>query len=226
MGITFDASVEFDSAAVSPVTIQHTLGAGRNRMVLIGYATESSTNPNITGVTYDGVPVGTQVVTKLHSANELRATIWAILDSELPAGAGTYDVVITLDSAKAANYCIASFFGVAQHAAEATGTNEAASTTDLTTEITTISSGALLFQVFAASSGGDASHGAGQIELSDGTAAGFLGSTSYLIKASAGATSVSDAASVSSTRLTGACAAFAPAMMRGRSNPLSLDLKL
>jgi len=135
------------------LSFDHYLGAGDNRIVIVGLAAEdeSAANLQINYVNYNGVPmtyvpgstatVGTSILQ--------RTDLYYILEADLPAP-GTYNVYV-----KRAGSCnetgagAISLFNVAQQPPEAVAANTAASQNSISTNITTLTSNAWLVDVVA-----------------------------------------------------------------------------
>jgi len=154
----FDPNVTYDRAdndykaySSSSLSFNHTLGAGDNRVVVVGIAAEdeSAANLNINYVTYNGVnmtpvPGSTAVVgtTMLQ-----RTDLYYILESQLPQP-GTYNVYV-----KRAGSCnesgggAISLFNVAQQPPEAVAVNSNLGQYSISTNIATLSNNALIVDV-------------------------------------------------------------------------------
>lgn len=97
------------------LTYSATIGKATNnkRVLVVSVAIEDANNRTITGVTYDGnamVEGGTQ----LFSANDNQVGLYYIIDANMPAAAGTYDVVVTANDTCDLNSGAISLYNVDQ----------------------------------------------------------------------------------------------------------------
>lgn len=165
-------------------------GSGNNRIVVVGVSTEN--DGDVTAVTFNGTNM-----TEINEADSsgffggVTASLWYILDTNLPSSAGDYDVVVTTTSENHRHVGAAEFTGVAQQAPEASNTGTSGASGSISTSVTTASDGAVVIDVVAASASDGDTPGAGQEELYDTAVSGSNGAGSYQIKEFAGSTSMS-----------------------------------
>lgn len=221
--ITHDRSTEggFVITPVSSLPFAHQIGAGTDRLLVVAACIESATaTPRVvSGVTYNGVAMTLAIAgeagTRGLETNQ-RAELWYMLDADLPA-AGSYNVVITLDAALAASEDLfgaaTSVFGASQTAPEATATSGTlVDASTFSTNITTLTKGAWVFDVIGGGNQGTWTANAGQIWRSDmqpGTASHAVAtSTKYV--AVAGSTTMGWTASEIQSRFAQSLAVWAP----------------
>jgi hypothetical protein len=162
----FDPNVTYDRVdnnynnwGSSSLTFDHYLGAGDNRIVIVGLAAEdeSATNLQVTSVTYNGVamtPVDGSTIT-VGTTMLQRTDMYYILDSVLP-GPGTY--VVRVQRAGGVNEMTAgaiSLFNVKQQPPEAVATNSNVGQFTISTGITTLSNYAWIVDVVGCGESGE-----------------------------------------------------------------------
>lgn len=193
-------------------SLNHAIGGGADRLLVVCTGAESFPPVAVTGVTYNGValtPAGFQE----GAAGDLgqRVEMWYMLEANLP-GAGTYQVQVTYAASQSPGVAVVSLTGAAQQAPEATAGNECSSCTSITTPITTLTNGAwVISNVGNGQSGSYTGHGAGQTERWDQTPSSAVHSGTTRPVATAGPVTISETASGSANRQALFAAAFAPA---------------
>lgn len=135
--ITYDAAgSSSETAATTSITFSHTIGSGKNRVLLVGTHVEMGGNTEnaVTGVTYGGV-----ALTKIRhrydntNANAARVEMWSLLN---PAS-GTANVVVSYAiSVNRAFACSVSYSNVYQVAAINTSTDDVVSSASPSISIT------------------------------------------------------------------------------------------
>jgi pectate lyase len=164
------ATIVFDSAssgastvATTSLTWTHTLtaGADNRRGLLVGIATRGSTAAAATpsGVTFAGVPMvalpASVAVAGTSTIN--RTQLYYLLDASLPAVGGTYNIVATFATSQSSgNNPIGgaiALTNVSQAAPSAfANSNGATTTNNLSTTLTSLTTGAWVADIFAAGS--------------------------------------------------------------------------
>jgi autotransporter-associated beta strand protein len=213
--ITFDAASSASGANPSSVVSwSHTVGAGDNRMLVVGVAAERNADQFPTSVTF-----GSQSLTKVTGSSASQGTPYNVTELwYLPAPAvGMATITITFPSSQAnGGECGAvSLFGVKDAAPEAVAiANAAGSGGSYSLAITTLSHGAWLVDVVNNGTGGttDFVAGAEQMERWDRNAGGQMrGACSTREVWSAGLVTDTWTATGGSSRKAHSIAAFAPA---------------
>ena len=210
--ISFDAASSLYSTT-SPLSWVHTLGAGNNRLLVVGIGVEGTfpTQADVTGVTYNGVAL-TKAVD--HDVGIQNTEIWYLLEADLPA-AGSYTVQVTTAGAPISiNAGGISVTGAAQSGPEAANSNDDGQIGSLTiqTNITTVTNGVWVFDSVGS---GNAITGftadADQLERFDvvGSSSAAAGSTELV--PTAGSATLGWTTDSASNRLSHVLAAFAPA---------------
>lgn len=222
--IAFDAaSSGATTAAASSLSWSHTTGTLTNGMLVVGVAVEdtSSTDINITAVTYNGVAMtavnGSQVDDGTTTIN--RAKLYYLAN---PAS-GAHTVQVTFaGSVNGITGGAVSLSGVANQAPEAVATNHVASGTTISTNISTLTSGAWVVDVIGsgASSVSFTTSTSGMTERYDKFSNGCGGAGSTKAPSATGATTMSWTAS-SGSRIVHSLAAFAAAS-GGGTGPFTL----
>lgn len=97
--ITYDTQSSATDRNVDTITWPHTIGAGNNRKLIVGVATEennTSLSEDVISVTYNGVPLtfATQV-RRFESGEAEQVEIWYMDEADLPPSIGTRIVPIT-----------------------------------------------------------------------------------------------------------------------------------
>lgn len=134
-------------------SISHTLTDNDNRIVLVFVADESQNHP--TGITYNGISMTSVVQSTQTEALGNATSIWAILDSDLPASAGSYSVSVSgMDSGTAVS--IVEIYNAKQTIPTGSliDTNENTDTTTSTCTITAPSGYSTTFGTHCNGSGG------------------------------------------------------------------------
>jgi pectate lyase len=215
------ASISFDAASsrasttsLSSLSWSHTLGAGTDRIVIIGVAAENSTAANaaVAGVTFNGV-AATAVPNSLISGGGtgiIETELFYVLNSSLPAP-GTYTIQVTFHgSIQGASTGAISLFGVNQSAPESVATSVDTSGADsIATSITTHTNGAWVVDVAGSGNSGTFTAASGQSLRWGIAASGMTGASSTRPVATAGSTTLSWTHS-GANRLAHSLASFAP----------------
>lgn len=195
-------------------TFSHTLVAGSERLIIVGFCNENADVMTTSSVTYGGVAMTMAVEQLLVSGSRNLVGIYYLLEASLPAnGSNTVSVVMTGTSSSSTNvaYC-AQYTGVAQQAPEATDSDSQTSGTTITNTVSP-STGAWAFSavVVGQIEGGSWTHNEGQVELVDGL--GNLGGVEVAsfaeLRSANGETSLSSTCSGTVNRVVRAVASFA-----------------
>jgi hypothetical protein len=153
-------SIVFDSTANSPavtsgsgtITVSHNLGfgSGNKRIVIVGVDERDSSSSSTPTATYNGVSM-TQVFRAANAAATYRiVTMFAILDANLPASPGTYNVVVSRGSTTASAVVgVESFTGVVQSIPSNTATASLLSLNPAQVSITTQNANSWLVDTIA-----------------------------------------------------------------------------
>jgi hypothetical protein len=153
MAIAFDAQASGKNPGVATLSYSHTIGGGANRFLHVGVAWNGSAG-SISG-TYNGVAL----VFGASSSSSSTVVYHAyLLDGSLPA-AGAHTVSITHTGSPIGGGLMAgsvSLTGVKQVAPEATATNSNASATSISSNITTLTADAWVFDVIGLQDTGSA----------------------------------------------------------------------
>src|SRR5258708_4787691 len=213
--ITFNAaSSKAATTSISSLYWSHTLGAGADRIVIIGVSVEnsSSTNAAISSVTFNGV-AATAVPNSFISGGGtgiIETQLFYVLNSSLPAP-GTYTVQVTFQgSIQGAAAGAVSLFGVNQSAPESVATKVDSSGADsISTSITTHTNGAWVVDVVGSGNSGTFTAASGQTLRWGIAASGMTGASSTKPVATAGSTTLGWTHS-GANRLAHSLASFAP----------------
>lgn len=142
-GITYDNSADGgnNGGSTSSLTYSYTVGSGPNRLLVVNLIGDTSAD-DISSVTYAGTPM--TLVGKVQSPSN----DWQYLYYLLNPSSGSNNVVVTAGSAHYLISEAASWYNVGQSAQpDASTTNTAAATsTSITTSLTTVASGSLVVQ--------------------------------------------------------------------------------
>ena len=142
--ILYDNSASAGTTTSSTITWSHTIGAGSNRMLVVGVSLQGSTQPTATAVTYGGVSM-TKVLSK-QASNSGAGFFHETSKWLLPAPAvGTANVVVTATSGSSPDNAgwSESYFGVEQSTTpDATATASGTTTGAQTLNITNVVAGA------------------------------------------------------------------------------------
>ena len=146
------SSSNSDTGAITTLTISHAVATNTNRVLVVGAVGEddSASDCSITGVSYSSVALTQIDSTSVGASPTLCASLWYLLAPDV----GTDSVVITYNGAVTRRSGGAiSIYNAAQQAPEATAKQTLVSTTTIITSLTTITDGAWLVDVVAASNG-------------------------------------------------------------------------
>ena len=211
--ITYDNASSSETGSTT-LTFSHTIGSGTNRLLVVAAAVEGSlANAEVTSVTYNSIAMTKAIDHAGSGASVMNCELWYMLDAGLPA-AGTYNVeIITVNGGEVVGGAT-SVFGAAQQGPEATAVNDDGDAGDssISTNITTLTDGAWIFEVVGS---GDPHTGftpdSGQTEHFDELGGSNRGAGSTEPKTSAGLESQQWSTESSSNRLTHVLAAWPPA---------------
>lgn len=221
--IAFDAvsSSSKPSGSVTTLSWSHVLGSGSNRAVVVGVALEDTNSADLTAtVRFNNVvmtAIGSPVT--VGSGTLLRAQLYYLLESSLPA-AGTYTVSVSFaGSVNGVTVGAISLTGVAQQSPEATASNSSGSASSISTNINVVTAGAWVVDVVGsgASTVTLSSSASGMVQRYSLQGYGAAGAGSTKPTTAAGATTMSWSATTSS-QVVHALAAFAPASGGGTTS--------
>lgn len=201
---TSQAAIAFDSASraaststgTTSISWLHTIGGGIDRFLLVGVAVEdaSTTDANITSVTYNGVALTAVPGSKISGGGTgiIQTQMFYGFGANLGA-AGAHTVTVSFQGpVDGVSASADSFSGVSQAAPEAATTRTDTSGADsISTSITTRSANAWVVDVVGSGNSGSFTPGSGQTERTDIAASGMTGATSNKPVAAAGATTMS-----------------------------------
>jgi prepilin-type N-terminal cleavage/methylation domain-containing protein len=232
--IILDNVTDSYNSGTGPFPHQINSGSGNNRLLVVCYGQENESTIN--SMSYNGA-----AMTKIHRKAILDGAwnvteMWYILDDDMPATAGTYDLAMNITGASGPGIVVLSFEGVAQQAPETYNSSQYGVGADhtLTTQLQNVSVGSLVVSVASnGSSGGydgsvGGAGGAG-IRQSEGqpSSAGMGVSTDL---ASAGGTfnvvEVSSLAPSTTNRATHIVSAFAPVPDSSSASLWTLEITL
>jgi len=173
--ITFDASngILCTDFAPAKCEIELTVASGDDRMIIVALADEIAPDElhphgvsiDINGITGAGYLVDTLVVEPDGTSQNLE--MWRIMNSDIFDGVNTITVNFE-NSVSGHAVSVLSFSGVAQQPEEAKASNSVLDIIEISTEITTLTDGALIVSLVGSGSPGEyTSHGIGQIEQID-----------------------------------------------------------
>ncbi len=196
--ITFDSASGAASTSTGTTSIawSHTIGSGTDRFLLVGVAVEdaTTTDANVTSVTYNGVGLTAVPGSKVSGGGSgiIQTELFYGIGSGLGA-AGPHSLTVTfqgpVDGVSASGV---SFFGVSQAAPEAAVARTDTSGADtISSTVTTRSANALVVDVVGSGNSGSFTPGSGQTERRDLAASGMTGAMSSKPVATAGTTTMS-----------------------------------
>jgi hypothetical protein len=224
--IVFDNSNNNSGSLCSSITcsLNLTVGPGSDRMIIVTTANEGTVRPvtsiDITGGINQGILVGTVQVGSGSTAQNVE--MWRIMESDISDGSNT----ITVHFASAPSglgISVMSFSGIEQQPEEAENSNTITSNPTISTNITTITNGALIVSTVGNGDGSGtySSHGSGQTERHDfATNSAWHGVTTE-IKSLAGLDTQSHTYSKSANRQAQYVASFAPANGSSATPPIT-----
>src|SRR5262245_2103635 len=200
------AAVGFDAASRAATTTtgrtslawSHTIGGGADRVLLVGVAVEdtTTTDANITSVTYNGVALTAVPNSKINGGGTgiIQTQLFYLLNATL-AGAGAHTVNVTtqgpVDGISAG---AVSFTGVNQAAPGPAATKVDTSGADsISTSITSTVANSWIVDVVGSGNSGSFTPGSGQTERWDIAASGMTGAMSTKALGATGATTMAQA---------------------------------
>ena len=140
--IQYDNATSGTVAGNSTITVSHTIGNFRDRILIVGVEAENGTAPTITTITYNGV-----TMTKIDSEENtstavfMHVELWYMLETNLPA-AGAHNVVVTAGGTYTdINVGAISIYNAKQQAPEATSKNSSLASDTVATTLTTLTNG-------------------------------------------------------------------------------------
>lgn len=211
--ITFDAaSSGATTASASSVSWSHTTGTATNMMLVVGVALEDTNTSDmaITSVTYNGVAMTAAPNSLITNGSGTfnRAQIFYLANPATGARTVQVNFAGTVNGVTAGAITLS---GVAAQAPQAVATNQVASGSTITTNITTLTAGAWVVDVVGsgASSVSFTTTTSGMTERYDRASNGTGGAGSTKAPAATGATTMSWTSS-SGSRIVHSLAAFAP----------------
>jgi pectate lyase len=198
------AAISFDAASRAATTTtgrtslswSHTIGGGTDRLLVVGVAVEdgSTTQANITSVTYNGVALAAVPNSKINGGGTgiIQTQLFFLLNANLPAS-GTFTVAVTFQGAvDGISAGAVSLTGVSQSSPAPAATKVDTSGADsISTSITTPVSNAWVVDVVGSGNSGSFTPGSGQTERWDIAASGMTGATGTKALTAAGATTLS-----------------------------------
>jgi len=201
-----------NASSATSYTLAHNLSAasGNNRLLVVGVSLDLTTGPPTLSCTYNGT-----AMTALTAAyiNGMQVRLFYLLDADLPASAGSYNIVASTTAAGYLKIIASDFTGVDQAAADMEDTATASSATSLTTEPDPVVANSLTWDMKANSSSSQDwnSHDADYTQIAELEGGSAHASTaSYRIHAGTSLDAITDSGT-QSANIAGACAVFAPA---------------
>ena len=190
----------------NPVTWNHTVAAGDNRILIVVW-TDDQSDATVSGITYNSVAL-TKAVTG--AQDQTITEIWYLLN---PA-TGSNEISISLNSSSD-NYSAGAvdFHGVKQQAPTATANDNDTSTATISVSLTPTDNNSLIVDGVCGNNGSTTTPGASQVEFFDAAGGSDFGAGSYKVLSGGGgsSTSMSQTASASLPRISQAAVAFSPA---------------
>ena len=207
--ITIDSTSSSQSSLVSSITWSHVVGNYNNRILVVCSGVEEDLlDYAITDVDYNGKSL-TKAYSKVVTSGggySASSEIWYLLNPDI----GNYNIRIFYTGQ--INECsvgAASFYNVLQQAPEAFNSNSNEGLNEISTDITTLSDGAIVIDVATCGNGVTFSQGSGQIKFFEETAASSGAVGSYKILPTSGYAKFWENVS-SGNRLSHVVVAFAP----------------
>jgi pectate lyase len=221
--IAFDASSRAATTTTgrTSLTWSHTIGSGTDRVLVVGVAVEdaSTTDANVTSVTYNGVALTAVPSSKINGGGTgiIQTQLFYLLGSSLPVGA--FNVVVTFQGAvDGISAGAVSLTGVSQAAPGPAATKVDTSGADsISTSISTPVSNAWVVDVVGSGNSGSFTAGSGQTERWDLAASGMTGAMSTKPVATAGATALAQTHS-GANRLAHSLVALSPSAGGGTTS--------
>jgi pectate lyase len=198
-----EAAIGFDAASRAATTTtgrtslswSHTVGGGVDRMLVVGVACEdaSTTDANITSVTYRGVALTAVPNSKRSGGGTgiIQTQLFYLLTAGLGA-AGSGSVIVTMQGAvDGISAGATSLTGVNQGAPQGATTNVDTSGADsISTSITSAAANSWIVDVVGSGNSGSFTPSSGQTERWDIAASGMTGATSTKALTASGATTL------------------------------------
>jgi uncharacterized repeat protein (TIGR02543 family) len=201
-----DAAIAFDAASraattstgKTSLTWSHTLGAGADRLLVVGVAVEDTgstgADANVTSVTYNGVALAAVPSSKIFGGGTgiIQTQLFYLLNASLPAS-GTYSVTVNFQGAvDGISAGAVSLTGAGQAAPQPAATKVDTSGADaISTAISAAVAGSWAVDVVGSGNSGSFTAGTGQAERWDIAASGMTGATSTKALSAAGSTTAS-----------------------------------
>ncbi len=197
----------------SSCDISITIAEGDNRMIVIATADEDGSPDDVTSIDVGsnsdvGIFVGRENV---GTSTDQQVELWRIMESDITTGSNTITVNYA-SSISGGGIVAMSYSNVAQQAEESENSSTVVNSINVSTDVTTLTDGALIISVVGnGESGSYSSHGSDQVEGADFATNSGVMSVTNEIKTTAGSDTQSHAASGSANRHAQYVAAFAPA---------------
>ncbi len=195
--ITFDAASRAATTSTGRTSLSwsHTIGGGTDRVLVVGVAVEdaSTTDANITAVTFNGIAL-TPVPNSKRSGGGtgiIQTQLFYLLSASLGA-AGSRTITVTMQGAvDGISAGAVSLTGVSQAAPQSVTTNVDTSGADsISTSITSPAANSWVVDVVGSGNSGSFTANSGQTERVDIAASGMTGAMSTKALTSAGATTL------------------------------------
>lgn len=174
MAITYDTSNNSSGTNVSSSTITGFAlgqGSGNDRIVVVFLSAEDaiSGNTDVSSCTFNGTSMTALSASKVGTTTLCNVESYYILDTDLPSGSGSYDIVGNFGGTCDGVIIQAiSIYGAYQGLPEDSGSNaDASSPTSLSASVTTITDNAWILDGIAEGTSITATPGSGQTERQD-----------------------------------------------------------
>ena len=199
--------------------ISITVAEGDNRMIIVATADEDNSPDNVSSIdvggnTNVGIFVGRENV---GSSTDQQVELWRIMESDITTGSNTITVNYA-SSISGGGIVAMSYSNISQQAEESENSSTVESNSDISTDITTQTDGALVVSVVGnGASGSYSSHGSEQVEGADFAISSGVMSVTNEIKSTTGSDTQSHTSSTTANRQAQYVAVFAPAASSGVS---------
>ena len=112
--IAFDAvsSDQTADAGAGSLSWSHTVGAGSERLLVVGVSIRNDAGQTVTGVTYNSTAL--TYLNSVANGTNARVEMWYLKEADFPGTAGAYNVEVTLSASARVVAAAASFFNVDQ----------------------------------------------------------------------------------------------------------------